>query len=169
MNSPGQIEAARQELTRLGCYTGATDGSLDAAAQGGDPALSERAPAKPDERDRNLPDDFIADLKQQSTTVCPIVCPAGKIAEGRQCVDAGTSKAVVQRKDEGKQAKTAKLGIAKPEARPTPLPRATAQAPSGSHSTVTPGVGLLKRQAFALVLGERTFASISSRSQLKYR
>ena len=137
MNSPGQIKR-RTELTRLGCYTGATDSSwmppTRAAIQ-----LYQNARRQNPTNETEIDRRFIADLKQQSTTVCPIVCPAGKIAEGRQCVDAGTSKAVVQRKDEGKQAKTAKLGIAKPEARPTPLPRATAQAPSGSHSTVTPG------------------------------
>jgi Putative peptidoglycan binding domain len=132
MNSPGQIEAAQQELTRLGCYSGAADGSLDASTRAAI-QLYQRARGRNPTNDTEITDDLIADLKQQSATVCPIACPAGKIAEGRKCVDAGTSNAVVPRKDENKQAKGP---------RPTLPPRAAAQAPSGgSHSTVTPGVG----------------------------
>ena len=140
MNSPGQIEAAQQELARLGCYFGAADGSLDAAtkaaiqlyksARGGNPA-----------NDAEITDDFIADLKQQSSKVCPIVCPAGKIAEGGQCVDAGTSKAIARRKDE-QTAKPPKHGLPKQEVRPRPPPRSAEQATAGGgHSPVTPGVG----------------------------
>jgi peptidoglycan hydrolase-like protein with peptidoglycan-binding domain len=139
MNSPGQIEAAQQELTRLGCYSGAADGSLDAATRAAI-QLYQSARGQNPANDMEITDDFIADLKQQSAGVCPIACPAGKIAEGRQCVDAG--KSVVPQKGGDKQTKAPKPSIPKQEARPIPPPRTAAQAPSGGgHSAPTPGVG----------------------------
>jgi hypothetical protein len=140
MNSPGQIEAAQKELTRLGCYSGVTDGSLDAATRAAI-QLYRNARGQNPKNETEITDDFIADLKQQRATVCPIVCPAGKIAQGRQCVDAGKPKAVVPRKDEDKEAKAPKPGITKPEARPTPPPRAAGQASGSGHSGPMPGVG----------------------------
>jgi hypothetical protein len=139
MNSPGQIEAAQQELARLGCFSGAADGSLNAATRAAI-QLYQSARGQNPTNDTEITDDFIADLKQQSAAVCPIVCPAGKIAEGRQCVDAGKSKAIARRKDE--QTKPPKQSVTKQEARPRPPPRTAEQAPAGGgHSPVTPGVG----------------------------
>jgi hypothetical protein len=141
VNLPRQIEAAQQELTRLGCFSGAADGSLDAATRAAI-QLYQSARGQSRSNDTDITDDFIADLKQQNANLCPIACPAGKIAEGRQCVDAGKSKAVVPRKGEDKESKAPKPSIAKPEARPTPPPRAAAQAPSGGgHTGPVPGVG----------------------------
>ena len=53
VNLPGQIEAAQQELTRLGCYSGAADGALDAATRAAIKLYQSARGAKPDERDGN--------------------------------------------------------------------------------------------------------------------
>ena len=139
VNSPGQIEAAQQELPRLGCFSGTADGSLDAATRAAI-QLYQSAHGQNPTKETEITDDFIAELRQQSVTVCPIVCPAGKIAEGRRCVDAGKSNSVVPRKDEDKQAKAPKQSATKPEARPTQPPRA-GQASGSGHSGPMPGVG----------------------------
>jgi hypothetical protein len=140
VNSPGQIAAAQQELIRLGCFSGAADGSLDAATKAA-VQLYQSARGQNSAGDTEITDDFIAELRQQSAKVCPIVCPAGKIAEGPQCVDVGKSKAIARRKDEGEQTKPPKHSVAKQEATPTPPPRTAAQAPSGGGAKVGPGIG----------------------------
>lgn len=141
VNSPGQIEAAQQQLARLGCFSGAADGSLDAATRAAIQVYQKALGQNPT-NDAEITDDYIVELKQQSANVCPVVCPAGKIAEGRQCVDAGKSRVVVPPKDEDKQGKASKPSVTKQEARPAPTPRSAQQAPSGgSRSPVTPGVG----------------------------
>jgi Caspase domain/Putative peptidoglycan binding domain len=139
-NSLRQIEAAQQELIRLGCFSGAADGSLDAATQAA-VQLYQSARGQSLTPDAEITDDFIAELKQQNAKVCPFVCPAGKIAEGQHCVDAGKSKPVARRKDEDKQTKAPKQSPAKQEARPPAAPRTAEQAPGGGHSGPTPGVG----------------------------
>jgi hypothetical protein len=140
VNSPGQIAAAQQELTRLGCFSGALDGSFDAATKAAI-QLYQSARGQNPTHDAEITDDFVAELKQQSAKVCPIVCPGGKIAEGQKCVDVGKSNAVAGPRDETEQAKAPKHSIAKPEAR-TPPPRTAEQGSSGgAHGGTTIGVG----------------------------
>jgi peptidoglycan hydrolase-like protein with peptidoglycan-binding domain len=152
VNSPGQISVAQQELTRVGCFSGAADGSLDAATKA---AIRQylNARGQNPSGDVEITDDFVAELKQQTAEVCALVCPAGKIAEGKKCVDIGKSPAVARRKNEDDQGRPAKRNVAKQEQKSAPPPRVTQQtsAPpprvtqqtsgNSGHSSVTIGVG----------------------------
>jgi len=151
-NSPGQVSVAQQELTRLGCFSGAVDGSLDAATKAAI-RLYLNARGQNPGGDAEITDDFVAELKQQTAEVCAVVCPAGKIAEGKKCVDIGKSPAVARRKNEDDQGRPAKRNVAKQEQKSAPPPRVTQQtsAPpprvtqqtsgNSGHSSVTIGVG----------------------------
>ena len=151
-NSPGQVSVAQQELTRLGCFSGAADGSLDAATKAAI-RLYLNARGQNPSGDAEITDDFVAELRQQTAEVCALVCPAGKIAEGKKCVDIGKSPAVARRKNEDDQGRPAKRNVAKQEQKSAPPPRVTQQtsAPpprvtqqtsgNSGHSSVTIGVG----------------------------
>jgi len=153
VNSPGQVSVAQQELTRLGCFSGAADGSLDAATQAAI-RLYLKARGQNPGGDAEISDDFIAELKQRTAVVCALACPAGKIADGNTCVDIGKSEAVAHRKNEDDHGKTTKHNVAKQEQKPAPIPprvtqqtsapppRVTQQTSGNSgHSSVTIGVG----------------------------
>jgi hypothetical protein len=141
VNSPGQVAVAQQELTRLGCFSGAADGSLDAATKAAI-RLYQSARGQNPSGDAEITDDFVAELKQRTAEVCVVVCPAGKIAEGKKCVDIGKSPAVARRKNEDDQGRPAKRNVAKQEQKSAPPPRVTQQTSGNSgHSSVTMGVG----------------------------
>jgi peptidoglycan hydrolase-like protein with peptidoglycan-binding domain len=141
VNSPGQVAVAQQELTRLGCFSGAADGSLDAATKAAI-RLYQSARGQNPSGDAEITDDFVAELKQRTAEVCVVVCPAGKIAEGKKCVDIGKSPAVARRKDEDDHGRPAKHNLAKQEQKSAPPPRVTQQTSGNSgHSPVTIGVG----------------------------
>jgi peptidoglycan hydrolase-like protein with peptidoglycan-binding domain len=141
VNSPGQVSVAQQELTRLGCFSGAADGSLDAATKAAI-RLYQSARGQNPSGDAEITDDFVAELKQRTAVVCALACPAGKIAEGNKCVDIGKSQAVAHRKNEDDHGRLAKRSVAKQEQKSAPPPRATEQASGNSgHSGVTIGVG----------------------------
>jgi Caspase domain len=140
VNSLGQIEAAQQQLIRLGCYSGLTHGSLDTATRSAI-LLYQNARGRNPTSDTEITDDFIAELEQQNGKVCSIICPTGKIVEDQHCVNLETSKPVIRQKVDDKAAKAPKQGVTKPEARPTPPPRATEQASGSGHGGPTPGVG----------------------------
>jgi peptidoglycan hydrolase-like protein with peptidoglycan-binding domain len=152
VNSPGQVSLAQQELTRLGCFSGTPDGSLDAATKAAI-RLYHSARGQNPSGDAEITDDFIAELKQRAAVVCALACPAGKIAEGKKCVDIGKSQAVAHRKNEDDQGRPAKRSVAKQEQKSAPPPRVTQQTPAppprvtqqtsgnSGHSPVTVGVG----------------------------
>jgi hypothetical protein len=141
VNSSEKVSLAQRELIRLGCLSGAPDGSLTAATKAA-VRLYLSARGENPTSEAEITDDFIAKLKQQTARVCPLACPDGKIAEGGHCVDVGKSPAAARRKDEDDHAGSAKRGLAKQEQRPAPTPRATDQTyGSSGHGVVTPGVG----------------------------
>jgi hypothetical protein len=139
VNSSERVALAQRELIRLGCFSGAPDGSLNAATKAA-LRLYRAARGENPTSDAEITDDFVAKLKKQSAKVCPLVCPDGKVAEGEHCVDGGKSKAVARRKDQ--DSGSANRSPAKQEQRPAPAPRASEQASGGGgHSNVGPGVG----------------------------
>ncbi|MFZ0425890.1 MAG: caspase family protein [Xanthobacteraceae bacterium] len=80
-----RLRVAQQELSRLGCYSGAADGApgtqTTAAIQGYENARGAKTAGNVE-----VTDAFVAELKKQSSRVCPLTCPAGKTAQGDQCV-----------------------------------------------------------------------------------
>src|SRR5580704_8518149 len=153
VNSPGQVAVAQQELTRLGCFSGAADGSLDAATKAAI-RLYQSARGQNPSGDAEITDDLVAELKQRTAVVCALACPPGKIAEGNKCVDIGKSEAVAHRKNEDDRGTSTKHNVAKQEPKPAPIPpRVTQQTPAppprvtqqtsgtSGHSPVTVGVG----------------------------
>ena len=80
-----RLRVAQQELSRLGCYSGAADGApgtqTTAAIQGYENARGTKTAGNVE-----VTDAFVAELKKQSSRVCPLTCPAGKTAQGDQCV-----------------------------------------------------------------------------------
>ena len=83
-NTPVQIKSAQQELTRVGCYSAAIDGSLSptttVAIQHYQAGAGKTVGAV------DITDAFISDLKKQTGRVCPLACQAGKVANGDTCV-----------------------------------------------------------------------------------
>jgi uncharacterized caspase-like protein len=84
VNTPDQVRAAQQQLTRLGCFTGAVDGNLSDATT---TALQHYSAAlgKPS-GDAKVSDAVVSELTGQSSRVCPLVCPPGKVSHGDVCV-----------------------------------------------------------------------------------
>lgn len=85
LNSHDRVRLAQQELARLGCYTEVVDGSLGPATSAAVQGYQSARGAKP-MGDIQITDDFLSDLKKQASRVCPLTCPAGKTAQGDQCV-----------------------------------------------------------------------------------
>ena len=76
------ITAAQDELRRVGCFPGKTDGKLNSDTK---KAIKDYLT----ERDLptteiNVTESLVLDLKEQSERIC--ACPAGKVAKGLQCV-----------------------------------------------------------------------------------
>jgi hypothetical protein len=84
VNTPDQVRAAQQQLTRLGCFSGAVDGNLNDATT---TALQHyRAALGKPSGDAKINDGLVSELKGQSSRVCPLVCPPGKVSQGDACV-----------------------------------------------------------------------------------
>jgi peptidoglycan hydrolase-like protein with peptidoglycan-binding domain len=134
VNSPERVALAQRELIRLGCFSSAPDGSLNAATKAA-VRLYQSTRGENPTGEAAITDDFIAELEKQTARVCPLVCPDGKIAEGEHCVAVGKSPAVASRG-------AAKPSPSKREQKPAPTPRIPEQASSGSKRIgVTVGVG----------------------------
>ena len=84
-NSHDQVRSAQQELARLGCYSGTVDGAVGALTTAAIQSYENARGAKT-AGNVEINDDLIAELKKQSSRVCPLNCPAGKTAQGEQCV-----------------------------------------------------------------------------------
>jgi pyruvate/2-oxoglutarate dehydrogenase complex dihydrolipoamide acyltransferase (E2) component len=110
----------------------------------------------------DISDAFVAQLKAQSTRVCPLVCPKGKVADGDRCIAAENPPRVArQKEDEEKPSQKSKPQLSRRSGdtepsrpqqakreRPAAHPRVSEQASSysgGGHSTggggATIGVG----------------------------
>src|SRR5262249_48155794 len=48
----------------------------------------------------DISDAFVSELKAQSTRVCPLVCPKGKVADGDRCIAAENPPRVAHQKGE---------------------------------------------------------------------
>jgi hypothetical protein len=111
VNTPDQVRAAQQQLTRLGCFSGDVDGNLNdatkAAVQHYQAARGKAA------SDVQISDALVSDLKSQTARVCPLVCPAGKSAQGEQCVVAEQPKPVARQKGKEDNSTSAKRNPAK--------------------------------------------------------
>jgi Caspase domain len=83
-NTPELILSAQGELRRLGCFVGEEDGRLgDATTAAIRRYLLEKGRSS---KDIKVTVSLIADLKDQSTRVCPLTCSRGEHAEGDRCV-----------------------------------------------------------------------------------
>ncbi|MGA8498088.1 MAG: caspase family protein [Xanthobacteraceae bacterium] len=137
IDTPEQVRSAQGELIRLGCFAGSADGRLDAATIAALLLYLNKQGIKPG-GDVHITDDLIAELSKQTARVCPLVCPAGKVAARGQCIDSTKGKPTVARPNGNRP-------TAQPS-QPNPPPRTTEQKPAaggggGARIGVTPGVG----------------------------
>jgi len=98
VNTPTQIRLAQQELARLGCFSGNVDGALGPATTSAVQHYESKRGQPAESVD--ISDTFISELKAQSTRVCLLVCPKGKVADGEQCIAAEKPPRVAHQKDE---------------------------------------------------------------------
>jgi hypothetical protein len=85
-------------------------------------------------------DALVSELKSQSTRVCPLVCPDGKIAQGERCVVAEQPKPAAPQKSQGQASTSVKHNETKQAVRPAPTVRQEASGNTSSgHATI--GVG----------------------------
>jgi uncharacterized caspase-like protein/peptidoglycan hydrolase-like protein with peptidoglycan-binding domain len=125
VNTPAQIRLAQQELTRLGCFSGNVDGALGPATTSAVQHYESKR-GQPGES-VDISDAFISELKAQSTRVCPLVCPKGKVADGEQCIAAEKPPRVAHQKDEEEPAARSRAVRQKDEEEPAARTRATRQ------------------------------------------
>ena len=126
VNTPDQVRAAQQQLTRLGCFSGAVDGNLNDATKAAVQHY-QAARGKPT-GDGQISNALVSDLKSQTARICPLVCPTGKIAQGEQCVVAEQPKPAAPQKGQDEASTAAKKHQAKQDdAKPAPAQRAQAQ------------------------------------------
>jgi len=129
VNTPDQVRAAQQQLTRLGCFSGAVDGNLNDATK---TAVQHYQTARSKTvGDGQINDALVSDLKSQTARICPLVCPTGKIAQGEQCVVAEQPKPAAPQKGRDEASTPAKKHQAKQDdARSAPPPRAQPARPA---------------------------------------
>ena len=85
-NAPELVLSAQTELARIGCLDGRIDGILGKNTRSAvERYMAEKG--KP-EADVEITDDFVTTLKNKSSRVCPLTCPAGEVVKGEQCVAA---------------------------------------------------------------------------------
>lgn len=139
-NTPAMVTRAQQALIRLGCFTGTADGVLDESTKR---AIGRYESARRQKTNDNISvtDGLLADLQQQQGRVCPLLCPAGQIARGEQCIEtAKPSPPVAHREIE--RPRTARQSRPSQETRAALPQRASPQTGGGGgHSGVTIGVG----------------------------
>jgi hypothetical protein len=111
LNTPDQVRAAQQQLTRLGCFSGDVDGNLNDATKAA--VQHYQAARGKSASDVQISDALVSDLKSQTARVCPLVCPAGKFAQGEQCVVAEQPKPVARQKGKEDNSTSAKHNPAK--------------------------------------------------------
>ena len=84
VNATKQLLSAPRKLSRLG-YSGAVDGAPSASARTAIGRYLENWSERV-QHDVDISDAFIAELQKRTGTVCPLVCPPGRIADGERCV-----------------------------------------------------------------------------------
>jgi hypothetical protein len=78
------VLSAQRELQRLGCFEGEEDGRPSESTMAAIRRyLSVRGPSR---GDINITESLIAELRAESTRVCPLTCARGEHAEGDRCV-----------------------------------------------------------------------------------
>jgi hypothetical protein len=83
-NTPELIHSAQIELSRLGCFSGKADGTLNAATKSGiNRYLSRRGSPDPDVV---VTESFVSELRDQQLKNCQLDCPSGQTADGDICV-----------------------------------------------------------------------------------
>ena len=125
VNTPTQIRLAQQELARLGCFSGNVDGALGPATTSAVQHYESKRGQPAESVD--ISDTFISELKAQSTRVCPLVCPKGKVADGEQCIAAEKPPRVAHQKDEEEPAARTRAVRQKDEEEPVARTRAARQ------------------------------------------
>src|SRR6516165_9636500 len=125
VNTPTQIRLAQQELARLGCFSGNVDGALGPATTSAVQHYESKRGQPAESVD--ISDAFISELKAQSTRVCPLVCPKGKVADGEQCIAAEKPPRVAHQKDEEEPVARARAAREKDEEEPAAHTRAARQ------------------------------------------
>ena len=112
------VRSAQTQLARLGCFDGGLDGNLNTATKTA-VARYQMLRGQPT-GEIEITDDFVLELANQSTRVCPLVCPAGQVAEGEVCVATQTEPAS-RPKDvgEGQRRLKARLDESRLKQRPT--------------------------------------------------
>jgi uncharacterized caspase-like protein len=149
INTPTQIRSLQQELTRLGCYLGSVDGSLNAATKAA-LQLYEIQHGTQSTNGIDITDEVISELKKQSGRVCPLICPAGQIAQANKCVVAAKPQPIARQNDEQKSAPRQKAKVEErksihpashEQASPVAEPRIRQEATSSSGHASTIGVG----------------------------
>ena len=96
-NTPDLVRSAQKELARIGCFTGTVDGNFNPATQAAIKQYQTQRGRQASAAEVN--DDFVSELKDRRTRVCPLVCPAGKVAEGETCVAARKPTPVARQRD----------------------------------------------------------------------
>jgi hypothetical protein len=98
-NTPELVRSAQKELARIGCFTGDLDGMLGVATGAAIKRYRhERGQAA---AEIEVTDRLVSELMDESSRVCPLVCPTGKSPEGDQCVAIGPPTPPAGRKGEG--------------------------------------------------------------------
>ena len=138
------IRAAQTESTRLGCFSGDADGTVNAATQVGISRYLSRRGRRNSQMD--ITEIFVSELRGQHTRICPLDCPAGQTAEGNTCVaDKKSSKPTkaVRREEEIQRKPAVGRARGKQEAAP-PRPQVhqeVSAAPREFHSAGGGGGG----------------------------
>ena len=161
-NSPALVRSAQEELVRLGCFSGGVDGVLGGTTRTAIKRYQAQQ-GKPD-ADLEINDEFVSELKNQSSRVCPIAREQkkGEQAAARHKARQEEERAAARHKarqeeraatrhrgrQEEERAATRQRAKkeARPAARPEPRVRQEARVPrysgggGGGHGT-TIGVG----------------------------
>ena len=122
------VRSTQKELARIGCFTGGVDGILSVATKTAIKRYqAERGRAG---TEMEITDRFVSELMDQSSRVCPLVCPTGKVAEGDQCVaarpTAPTAPAAQQKDtDEAERSGGRQKARQEPKSKPVARPKET--------------------------------------------
>jgi len=132
-NTPELVRSAQKELARIGCFTGGIDGNSG-------PATVTAIKRYQAERGRGaisveITDELVSELTEQSSRVCPLVCPTGKIADGEQCVAARPTSPDLRQKDSDQAERSGGRQKARQESKPKPVARQ--KEPEEDHQSRT--------------------------------
>jgi hypothetical protein len=129
------VRSAQTELTRIGCYTGSTDGVM---SDGTKNALSRYLSAKGlPTSDLTVTDTLITTLQKQQPITCLRTCPSGQTLSGDTCIaaakPAGAPATQAKRDDSSRKSSPPRQQA---DTRPA-APRATQQAASPPRAAPT--------------------------------